>query len=141
MKLRRFVPILMLFVVLSSMAQSSGKTFDEIEYNARTRGTHISIKVNKDKVLYKGNYGNKEVDLTKEQLAKLGELVKGLNLEAMSSLKAPSQKRMTDGALHGDFVVKVGGAIYKSSTFDAGNAPKELKPLEEYLNELIGGVD
>ncbi|WP_299106485.1 hypothetical protein [uncultured Tenacibaculum sp.] len=141
MKLMRFIPILLMFVGFSAIAQNNEKLFDKIEYNAQTRGAQFSIEVNDNKVVYKGSYGAKEVQLTKAQQKQLNELIKGLDLNLISSLKAPSKKRLHDGALHGEFAIKVGDKDYKSSGFDAGNAPKELKPLEDYLNTLIGGID
>lgn len=141
MKLIKFIPLLLIFIGFNGIAQNNKKMFDKIEYNAQTRGSQFSIKVNDNKVVYKGSYGAKEVTLTKEQQIRLNELIKGLDLNLISSLKAPSEKRLHDGALHGEFEIKVGDKNYKSSGFDAGNAPKELKPLEDYLNTLIGGID
>lgn len=63
----------------------------------------------------------------------LSNAVKNINLKAISTLKAPSERRITDGALHAEFNIKAEGKKFRSITFDAGNPPKELKTLEDLL--------
>lgn len=141
MRLVKFISMMLILVTFGCTAQNEKKVYDEIAYSAYTRGTNITIKVHQGKVVYKGNYGEKEVVLTAKEQNKLNEMIKGLDLKTLASLKAPSQERISDGALHGEFAIQVGETEYKSSIFDAGNPPKQLKPLEDYLNKIVGAVD
>lgn len=136
MKNIKYLPLLIVMFVVSCVAQKNAKEFEEINYSANTRGTNISIKVVADKLYYKYNSGEKTYDLSKEDKAKLIDLVNGLSLNSIADLKAPSEKRITDGALHGEFIIKYDGSEYRSNGFDAGNPPKELKPLEDLLYKL-----
>ena len=96
----------------------------------------IKIKVLKGELSYKSNDNEGSYKLPNKEINKLSDIIKNINLEIISILKAPSERRATDGALHAEFKIKAEGKEYKSIIFDAGNPPIELKKLEDLLYQL-----
>ncbi|WP_299133422.1 hypothetical protein [uncultured Tenacibaculum sp.] len=124
------------FMAMNSFAQEKVNDFTEITYEARTRGSEHVIKVTQNSVYFKNNQETKEVPLSKVNRDKLVQMLSDLSLKSINSLKAPSNKRATDRVLHANLAVKTGGASYKSSTFDEGYPPNELKKIVKLLFSL-----
>lgn len=133
MKILKCLPVLMVLMVVSCVAQKSKINYDEIIYSASTRGVNIEIKVKDGTLTYKNNDEEEIIELSSNDKKDLYNKISALHLGEMKNLKAPSEKRITDAALHGEMLVKFNGEEFKSSPFDYGNAPKELKPLEIVL--------
>lgn len=133
--LKKIIPAVFL-LMMNCTAQEKAKQYDEITYVAQTRGSLINIKLLNDELSFKSNSKEGDFKLSKEEFSTLSNIIKKLDKESINSLKAPSERRITDGALHADFTIKVADKEYKSITFDAGNAPKELKELEDLLYKL-----
>lgn len=133
--LKIIVPVVFL-LMMNCVAQNQTKEFDKIVYEAQTRGSLVQLTVEGNKLSYKTYEKEGAKEVTKEQLEELKTIVNELNLEEIRDLKAPSEKRITDGALQAEIVIKMTDNEYKSSTFDAGNPPKELKKLEDFLYSL-----
>ncbi|MDP2542885.1 hypothetical protein [Tenacibaculum discolor] len=133
--LKIIVPVVFL-LMMNCAAQNKTKEFDKIAYEAQTRGSLVQLTIEGNKLSYKTYQKEGTKEVTKEQLEELKRIVNELNLDKISDLKAPSEKRITDGALHAEFTIKIADKEYKSSTFDAGNPPKELKKLEDLLYSL-----
>ncbi len=126
----------MFLLMMNCAAQNKTKEFDKIAYEAQTRGSLVQLTIEGNKLSYKTHQKEGTKEVTKEQLEELKRIVSELNLDEISDLKAPSEKRITDGALHAEFTIKIADKEYKSSIFDAGNPPKELKKLEDLLYSL-----
>lgn len=133
--LKIIIPVVFL-LMMNCAAQNNTKEFDKIVYKAQTRGSLVQLTIEGNKLSYKTYQKEGTKEVTKEQLEELKRIVNELNLDEISGLKAPSEKRITDGALHAEFAIKITDKEYKSSTFDAGNPPKELKKLEDLLYSL-----
>jgi len=133
--LKIIVPVVFL-LMMNCAAQNKTKEFDKIAYEAQTRGSLVQLTIEGNKLSYKTYQKEGTKEVTKEQLEELKRIVNELDLDEISDLKAPSEKRITDGALHAEFTIKIADKEYKSSIFDAGNPPKELKKLEDLLYSL-----
>ena len=130
------MPVILLLMI-NCTAQENSKKYDIIEYKAQTRGSLFAIKVQNNELTYNSNQKKGTHKLSTKEVVSLSEIINDIHLEKMSSLKAPSERRTTDGALHADFIITVGEEVYKSITFDEGNPPKELKKLEDLLYLLV----
>ncbi|MBE8725018.1 hypothetical protein C4F50_08675 [Flavobacterium sp. KB82] len=110
-------------------------TATQIEYSAHSRGYFKSIVVE-----------NKSVSVTKERNAatvkstiddaKWNEITTAfskINLESLSSLKAPTDKRAYDGAAIGNLKITKDGKTYETAGFDNGFPPKEIEKLVNLL--------
>ncbi|CAM1358986.1 conserved exported hypothetical protein [Tenacibaculum litoreum] len=138
MKYLKIITPVVFLLMMNCAAQNKTKEFDKIAYEAQTRGSMVQLTVEGNNLSYKTYQKEGTKEVTKGQLEELKAIINELNLEEISNLKAPSEKRITDGALHAEFTIKIADKEYKSITFDAGNPPKELKKLEDFLYRLSG---
>ena len=134
--LKVIAPIFALLITSCIIAQDKIKSFDVITYEARTRGSMLLIKVDNKEISYKTSEKTGSYELSKEELKSLNEYVSGLKLDDITDLKAPTNNRANDSALIGKVTINLNGKEYVSSTFDAGNPPKELKKIEDLLYSL-----
>ena len=135
--LRSFYLIILTISFLSCAAQNNLEILNTVEYKAHTRGNNETVKVIGKTLSYKSVNEEKIVDLREEQIKAINEVVFGMNLSKISDLKAPSDKRYSDGAMIASFIITKDKVDYKSSEFDHGNPPKELKTLYELLYKYI----
>ncbi len=133
MKYLKIVTPLFVLLMMSCSAQNTASSFDIINYEAQTRGSMVKINVESSKVYYKTYDSEGVYELSKDEIEKLDNLVSELNLNELKDLEAPSKNSATDRALIAKVSFKVKDKEYTSSTFDAGNPPKELKKLENLL--------
>jgi hypothetical protein len=124
----------------SSLEESSSKMQESgaiVEYTANTRGYHLKIKLTPNELTYTNERGSLEgtkVALDATQKAELQQLLKAIDVEKISELKAPSQKRLYDGAAHADLTITVNGKEYHSAGFDHGEPPAAI---EKFIKKLI----
>lgn len=103
-----------------------------ITYEAFSRGTFINIHIttstltiSEDRSLSeKNNFSLKTTDWDA-----LNNLLKDIDLTKLESLKAPTDKRLYDGAAHAALTVKSNEHTYTTSSFDHGHPPKEIENL------------
>jgi len=119
--------LLSFFFSSSCIAQE--EVFKELHFNAQNRGHSETITVVNYTVFYKTQQNSKTYFINKEKRKKLEELVTKTDLDKISSLKAPSSKRLFDGAMTANISIKKGKKTYISSSFDDDNPPKELKEI------------
>lgn len=131
-----FIFVFSIALLTNCSAQNHNDSLS-INYNAATRGSSILIIVATSKVIYTSNTENKEIALSEIQWNKIKELTSKIELETISNLEAPSNKRYTDRALIGSLTITKDDEIYESSTFDHGNPPIELKKLIDSLFEIV----
>lgn len=136
MKIFKIITPVFVLLMISCSAQNKSNNFDAINYEAQTRGSMVKINVENNKVNFKTYDKEGTYELSQDQLEKLNNLVSELNLNEIKDLKAPSKNSATDRALIAKVSFKVKDKEYTSSTFDAGNPPKELVKLEGLLYSL-----
>ncbi len=121
----------------SSQKKIVKSVIKEIVYKAHTRGSSETIIVNDYTVHFKTNNSSKTNTITKKEREVLDEIISSIALENIKNLKAPTNKRLYDGALHASIEITVDNKHYKSSSFDDDSPPNELKKLMNTLKELI----
>ncbi len=119
-----------------SFCQEGTKDFDEIIYEARTRGSSLVLKITSDKLFYKDRNHEKKLKVSKVDKKKLIKLINNTKLSDMSHFKSVSDHRTSDRAMQAELCIKVNGQEYKSSVFDHGNPPEELKEIIETMMRL-----
>lgn len=132
----KFAVFVFIIISNSCIAQENSMSFDEIVYDAYTRGSVISVKVNREQAFFKNNNDERKVKLSKVAKEKLSELIKGLKLSELESYKSSSDDRTSDRSMHAELTIKVGEQVYKSSTFDASNPPVEFKGIIKKMFDL-----
>lgn len=104
-----------------------------IEYTANTRGFYQKITVkNQMLTVSKDRDGNDKPLPTKISDADWKELVdcfKKVELDSLSKLKAPTEKRFHDGAAIANLKINFKDKLYRTNSFDHGFPPNEIKKL------------
>jgi hypothetical protein len=114
-----------------------------LEYSAITRGSYKLISVNKKEisVINKRN-GNPIIkDCNETNWNNLMDAIKSIDIENISNLEAPTQKRLFDGAAIGNLKIYYNGTVYESASFDHGNPPKELEILVKEILSISENID
>jgi len=112
-----------------------------IEYTASSRGFYQKITINNKTItVSKDRKGNDKSILLKIDTSDWDELVsyfKEVQLNNMSEIKAPTEKRLYDGAAVANLKITFNEKNYETASFDHGFPPKEIKQLVDKVNSLI----
>lgn len=108
----------------------------KVEYKAETRGASKNITITKNDCTYKTLSKSDEFKTSVEDWQTITKLVKGLNLETLKNLEAPSSKSYVDASMQASITITFEDKIIESAYFDDGNPPEELKKLVEKLLEI-----
>lgn len=138
--MRNFNITLLLFVVLFSNCNAQQENLEstlEIEYIARTRGSSVIIIYKENSLTVRSTSGEKLINLKEEDKKRIHVEVSKIKLSEIKDLKAPTEKRFTNGTLSANFVIKKNGIVYVSSDFDHEYPQKELTRLYDTLITII----
>lgn len=137
----KVITMILLSVFLSKSCESQNKNDLKtavLEYTANTRGFYQKIQIQDHKVtISKDRSGN---DLPEAMIISDGdwkELVgyfETINLDSLATLKAPTQKRLHDGAAIANLKVVYKDKTYKTESFDHGFPPETIKILVTKIN-------
>ncbi|CAL68072.1 hypothetical protein [Christiangramia forsetii] len=115
-----------------------------ISYETFTRGSSTMYTVTPNQVTVKStglNTIENSNSITAEDWNSLIEITNKIEASKMSQLKAPSDSRASDAALHAILSVRKNDTIYKTNSFDHGHPPLEVKPLVEAILRLAENVE
>lgn len=136
MTTRKIILLTIFTLCVFSCVSQKPISFEEISYNAITRGRNETIKVTKSKIYYKTLKEESVSKVNAKVLNKFEELISKIQLAKIDSLKAPSDRRFFDGAMATEIQIKTNQKTYTSSSFDDTNPPKELKELVTLLQKF-----
>jgi len=134
----RILSILLITIFIASGCCSQKKTdmkSVQIEYSALSRGYHKVITI-ENKTVSVVKERNAEAVKSNIDDAKWNQIVTAyskVNLENLSALKAPTDKRTYDGAAIGNLKIVKDGKTYETAGFDNGFPPKEIEKLVNLL--------
>ena len=122
----------------STMSKTNQTENMIFEYTAITRGSYTMVKANKDTITYQLSRASKEEtkDCTKQNWYTLTNLASNVDITKIDQLEAPSKAHQYDGAAIANLNVTVGDKTYRTQSFDAGNPPKEIAEIVNYLLSL-----
>lgn len=111
----------------------------KVEYKAYSRGFYQTIRVENQMVFISKNREEKPVafKLSAAEWNSLILVVNELNLETLSQMKAPTEKRLFDGAAIANLKITKQGKTYESQSFDHGYPPAET---EKIVNKMLSFV-
>ena len=129
----KFLSLLFLTLILGKSCQSQNLDMEtaKIEYTANSRGLYNNTVVENKMVAVTKTRDGKPVSnsLTDAQWSTLIKEFQKVNLEEISTLKAPTEKRFHDGAAMANLKITYKGKTYESQTFDNGFPPDKIKNL------------
>jgi hypothetical protein len=112
-----------------------------IEYVANTRGFYQKVIIQDQTIrVFKDRNGNVKPLATKISDADWKVLITefgNINLEEIPNLKAPTQKRLYDGAAIANLTITYKGKTYKTNAFDHGFPPIEIEKLVNKINSIV----
>ena len=115
-----------------------------ITYEATSRGFYQKIDVTKELFSLKKIRDGKvsvQQEMAEEDWNEIVSLLAKIDAEKMKTLKAPSEKRLFDGAAHAVLGIKYKDIEVSSNSFDHGNPPKELAALVNKIQAMANAVD
>lgn len=138
---RLIVPLLLFFCLFLMACPPLAHHYVDaykIEYSSTGRGGSEYILLKNRALKYVENNQDTIVKpLKKKHFKKLHEYLKNIDLESLSSLKAPSQKYLFDGAQLTTFAITdANPKEHKTLPFDHNNPPEEIKDIILYIKEL-----
>lgn len=140
----KLISIFILTIFLGRGCDSEQKQDVEsavIEYSANTRGFYQKIVIQNQMITVSRERKNadnpKAEKIADADWKSLITAFQELNLEELSNLKAPTEKRFYDGAAIGELKITYKGTTYQTSGFDHGTPPVEI---ERFVNKILSLV-
>ena len=136
------VVFLSIFLSKSCTSQSQNDLKNTVlEYTANTRGFYQKISIQNQMVtVFKDRSGNDKPVATKILDKDWKELVgyfETVELDSLSTLKAPTDKRFQDGAAIANLKIVSKDKTYETSAFDHGFPPEKIKKLVDKINSFV----
>lgn len=134
------IPLLFLVIFLGKGCNSDLKKESEnisFEYETLTRGSYNKIIVKQDTIftIHDASMGEvTKAEISKKDWKELLNMLGKVEMNSIEKMKAPTNDRAHDGALHANLKVVYKDKTYQSDSFDAGNPPKEI---EKIVNKVI----
>lgn len=108
-----------------------------ITYTAISRGTYEYISISKDSIRISNDRNLKAINVfvvSSSDWKSITTSLQGIDLNTISKLKAPTDKRLYDGAPIAVLTIKNNEKDYSTNGFDHGFPPKEI---EAVVNKMI----
>ena len=114
-----------------------------IEYSTLSRGSYKMIQLSNKNISVQKSRSSKMMtkDCNDEEWNKIIDLVNALNLKNLSTLKAPSQARLYDGAAIANLKVIYNGATYNVPPFDHGKPANEIEAIVNQILSIAGNIE
>ncbi len=111
----------------------------KVEYKAYSRGFYQTIRVENQMVFISKNREEKPVafKLSAAEWNSVILVVNELNLETLSQMKAPTEKRLFDGAAIANLKITKQGKTYESQSFDHGYPPAEIEKIGNKMLSFV----
>jgi hypothetical protein len=110
----------------------------KLEYTANSRGFYTNTVIENKTVLFTNTRDGKPVSssLSEEQWKTVISEFEKVDLEEITNLKAPTEKRFHDGAAMANLKITYKGKTYESQTFDHRFPPEKIKKIVNTILSL-----
>ncbi|MBC9794644.1 hypothetical protein [Sinomicrobium weinanense] len=114
------------------------------QYKALSRGSFYEVVISPETISVQ-----KSRDKAAKTLAKMDDkdwqdllaVLDKIDVTQIRELKAPTDKRLYDGAAHAELIITREGKAYRTSGFDHGYPPEEVEPLVKTILALAETVE
>ncbi len=132
--------LLSILVFAGCAGQKAGdKNGLKIEYKAYSRGFYQVITIENQMIFVTKSRTEKPdgFRLSNVDWNYIKMTVQGLNLESLPNLKAPTEKRLYDGASTANFKVTSNGKVFETRGFDHGYPPAEIEKIVKKMLSFV----
>ncbi len=115
-----------------------------IHYQALSRGSFFQVTIDKDRIEKTADRSltNKStIKCSENDWSTLLALIEKVQIEDLNEIKAPTDKRLFDGAPSAQIKLIYQTQTYSSSSFDHGHPPEEIKPLVNTILSLAESIE
>jgi PBP1b-binding outer membrane lipoprotein LpoB len=139
--MKKSIVLLLSILVFAGCAgqKRTAQNETKMEYKAYSRGFYQEITIEKQLVFVAKSRDEKPV-IFKIPIAdwnNLNSAIQELDLDSLSQLKAPTEKRLFDGAAIANLKITKQGKTFESQSFDHGYPPVEI---EKVVNKMLSFV-
>lgn len=139
--MKKSIVLLLSILVFAGCAgqKRTAQNETKMEYKAYSRGFYQEITIEKQLVFVAKSRDEKPV-IFKIPIAdwnNLNSAIQELDLDSLSQLKAPTEKRLFDGAAIANLKITKQGKTFESQSFDHGYPPAEI---EKVVNKMLSFV-
>jgi PBP1b-binding outer membrane lipoprotein LpoB len=129
---------ILVFAGCSGQKKATDSTI-KVEYKAYSRGFYQVVTIENQMVFITKTRDEKLVafKIPIADWKSLNMAIQALDLELLSQLKAPTEKRLFDGAAIANLKITKQGKTYESQSFDHGYPPAET---EKIVNKILSFV-
>jgi hypothetical protein len=106
--------------------------YSAITYQALSRGSFIYIEISESNISISEDKNLMEIDkylCKSEDWEALNALLVDLNRDTFQTLKAPTDKRLFDGAAHATLALRQGDVEIRTPSFDHGFPPESIEVI------------
>ena len=138
------IAFIFMFLAANDCTNQDKDSVTSLNYETFTRGSSTMYNVTPEMIEIKSTGLNKSessLQISEEEWKGLLEKLQKIDASKINQLKAPTDSRASDAALHAILSVRKNDTIYKTNSFDHGQPPTEIKPLVEAILTLAENVE
>jgi hypothetical protein len=132
---------ILIFLLLFTIPSTPKEMLKSVELSYITRGSNRNLIISSDSIVVSINEERNSYKTSAIQWKKIRTALKKLNLSAISSLKRPSTKSYSDGAMAAQLVVTTSMKKYESTNFDDNNPPSKLVDFINTMKATLKSVN
>ena len=117
------------------------ETVKSVELSYITRGSNRNLMITPDSIVVSINEERHSYKTSTTQWKKIVVALKKVNLKGISTLKRPSTKSFSDGAMAAQLNVKTSLKEYDSSNFDDNRPPLKLVGIIDIMKSTLASVN
>jgi hypothetical protein len=132
---------ILIFLFIFAMNPVPKETVKSVELSYITRGSNRNLMISSDSIVVSINDERHSYKTTAIQWKKIIATLKKVNLKGISTLKRPSTKSFSDGAMAAQLSVETSVKKYESSNFDDNKPHLKLVGIIETMKSVLKNVN
>ena len=132
---------ILFFLFIFAMNPIPKETVKSVELFYITRGSNRNLMISSDSIIVNINDDRHSYKTPKAQWKKILLALKKVNSKGISTLKRPSTKSFSDGAMSAQLSIVTSLKKYDSSNFDDSKPPLKLVSLIEMMKTTLSCVN
>jgi hypothetical protein len=132
---------ILIFLFIFAMNPVPQETVKSVELSYITRGSNRNLMISSDSIVVSINDERHSYKTTAMQWKKIKNALKKVNLSGISSLKRPSTKSYSDGAMAAQLIVETSVKKYESSNFDDNKPHLKLVGIIDTMKLVLKNVN